>query len=537
VSFPGRLVFMATASTLLLFLHVRPAVAQGDPRTSNQTFAAAKARLVDLINDDKQKRDQNQLQADEDLLSAINRVVLWRLPEDASNRPGFLDSVRLHVNALSWLQELWQPVPRPQPEIADYLADRALDPAFASRLHEVLVTDPVLRNWAASLDNAAQSVRDREQTADMIRYKEFSPEEKQDLLRRNDVPGSLRALRQVVDEMFAGFEHDTVDQREAWTVLQRFLKDDIASQMESAVKERDRWREAAQGLREAFWHGAPEPATLDQAYEHLEVLSRTLRSSYDQLSQLALSPNETPMAFLQEAALSEYLDAEDQFDETVIKACNMPETDQDRAWALNALFGFRGALIDQFDARIAGRYVLAVDTLMGIAKDYLDARRWGPNPFGEAATQFDDSRTVKAINYLDQYEDELLQNGGAHPTLWAAVDVAKNGTLERQTGGWLEWTWLNNDDRNKLTAQNRLIRFAGHSWLLPEGITGGSITSLRDLLAARAQLVGVALDSQVLMADALRDHWIKYLKEIQTENNYPNWSGPPYDLYLKSQPH
>ena len=35
--------------------------------------------------------------------------------------------------------------------------------------------------------------------------------------------------------------------------------------------------------------------------------------------------------------------------------------------------------------------------------------------------------------------------------------------------------------------------------------------------------------------NTMNDRWAKYLKEIQTDNAYPNWSGPPYDLYLKKQ--
>ncbi|MGD0464908.1 MAG: hypothetical protein ABSB74_20680 [Tepidisphaeraceae bacterium] len=33
----------------------------------------------------------------------------------------------------------------------------------------------------------------------------------------------------------------------------------------------------------------------------------------------------------------------------------------------------------------------------------------------------------------------------------------------------------------------------------------------------------------------LEQHWQDYLKEIQDHNDYPNWSGPPYDLYQQHQ--
>ncbi len=30
-------------------------------------------------------------------------------------------------------------------------------------------------------------------------------------------------------------------------------------------------------------------------------------------------------------------------------------------------------------------------------------------------------------------------------------------------------------------------------------------------------------------------HWREYLQEIQAQSDYPNWSAPPYDLYLEKQ--
>ena len=31
---------------------------------------------------------------------------------------------------------------------------------------------------------------------------------------------------------------------------------------------------------------------------------------------------------------------------------------------------------------------------------------------------------------------------------------------------------------------------------------------------------------------SLEVHWLNYLREIQDNNSYGNWSSPPYDLYL-----
>jgi hypothetical protein len=34
----------------------------------------------------------------------------------------------------------------------------------------------------------------------------------------------------------------------------------------------------------------------------------------------------------------------------------------------------------------------------------------------------------------------------------------------------------------------------------------------------------------------LEESWLEYLQRIQAEGNYPNWSGPPCDLYLRNHP-
>lgn len=40
--------------------------------------------------------------------------------------------------------------------------------------------------------------------------------------------------------------------------------------------------------------------------------------------------------------------------------------------------------------------------------------------------------------------------------------------------------------------------------------------------------------NQARAADVLDRHWIAYLQEIQSKGTYPNWSGPPFDLYSKA---
>ncbi|HEX7896349.1 MAG TPA: hypothetical protein VF950_01120 [Planctomycetota bacterium] len=53
------------------------------------------------------------------------------------------------------------------------------------------------------------------------------------------------------------------------------------------------------------------------------------------------------------------------------------------------------------------------------------------------------------------------------------------------------------------------------------------VASRAELDAARAQE-----RAQLAQENALQERWAAYLKEIQSQNDYRNWSKPPHDLYL-----
>jgi hypothetical protein len=54
----------------------------------------------------------------------------------------------------------------------------------------------------------------------------------------------------------------------------------------------------------------------------------------------------------------------------------------------------------------------------------------------------------------------------------------------------------------------------------------------------RGSLAVVSIDGRRQLSPKdkeLESHWVEYLKGIQEKQDYPNWSGPPYDLYLKQR--
>jgi tetratricopeptide (TPR) repeat protein len=53
---------------------------------------------------------------------------------------------------------------------------------------------------------------------------------------------------------------------------------------------------------------------------------------------------------------------------------------------------------------------------------------------------------------------------------------------------------------------------------------------LRDLREIKRRNDGRLADA------ALESRWREYLQQIQGQNDYPNWPGPPYDLYMRARP-
>jgi tetratricopeptide (TPR) repeat protein len=65
--------------------------------------------------------------------------------------------------------------------------------------------------------------------------------------------------------------------------------------------------------------------------------------------------------------------------------------------------------------------------------------------------------------------------------------------------------------------------------LAEQGLTARPDERLR----ARAKAIRERRDSMKLES-RMEAHWVEYLKEIQAQNDYPNWSAPPYDAYVRA---
>jgi hypothetical protein len=525
-----------------ILLSTLTASALGQNSTLSVVFAPYQARLRHLILEEQKKGDTEQLHSDQHLLSAIDRFIqlspfqnLHVTPKHVYvHAPGYGNAIDFHVNRLVWLQSLWQPIPKPQIALAEYLAYRELDDNFDRQLHAVLISDAFLRDWDARVEWGATRTRKAVENQDAVDHQGFSPAKRTQLSQDIDLFGKYRELQQIVNDMLTALDKSPGNSG-AWAPLQSFLKSDIEAQLQDAVKKQQSYTSSGGEIvdnTKTYWYGLKNPPEMNHLFERLVQSGDNVATLYSRFEQRALSPYQTPFTALQDPLLRDYLDADMEWGSELVDLLNMPEMTQDSVSVLIAMFNPAGFLLAQASTRIAGRHYAAVDALKRVVVHYVSARLWDNEKL------FDDSRAMTVINYFDDYLNGLV-DGGTYElsTSWGIKDLTWDARDVWHIGGWAEWRWLGLREHDSLVRQNRLIEFEGSFWLLPEGTTGGKINSGQDLLTARAQFVEVALDDSARMYFALEDHWITYLKGIQSENNYRNWSGPPYDLYRKRRSH
>lgn len=515
-----------------------PSATGQNTNVSARIFAPYESRMRNLIREDQQMRDEKQLQSDQRLLRAIENFVAFDFMSENSgpnsslkyasiDGPGVTESDVLRVNTLVWLQALWQAGPKPQAAIADYVANRERTEDFGNQLHAVMIADPVLSQWDGQITDRASRVRAAIRDKDAVMARDFTPEERADLLRTNDVPGKYHRLDEAVQEMFASLNRNDSAAQSAWSSLQQFIKHDIDSGLFDATGAEK--RDFSTDISDAAWHaGDTPPEAIDRAYKQLSTSAERVKEMRAKAQQRVLFPYETPMAALRDPSLRDLMEAMVEYQDAVVDALNLPEMKGQWAFALgNMLFNMVTPLEDAVDIRAAGQYLLAIRALERTMANFVRGEHWDNYDI------FSDAPAISTVGYFDRYQDALLQGSGTPPTLWGAVDILPSGALDWRVGGWMEWRWLNSDDYQTLSSENRLIEFLKVQWLLPVGVSGSSIRSGPDLLTDHAKYVLVALDKSGLMPFALEDHWVAYLKAVQSEAEYSNWSAPPYDLYIR----
>jgi hypothetical protein len=75
------------------------------------------------------------------------------------------------------------------------------------------------------------------------------------------------------------------------------------------------------------------------------------------------------------------------------------------------------------------------------------------------------------------------------------------------------------------------------SWLAETGYEWANLDSDGRPIPGDLRVASTSARAEARLREhALAERWLRYLKEIQDQKDYGNWSGPPHTLYLARHP-
>jgi len=226
-----------------------------------------------------------------------------------------------------------------------------------------------------------------------------------------DLPGKRWNLIMVVRDILSGANDPSARQS-----IYRFLSKDADLQWNAGVREQDERLRVMTAMDNASWKVAELPASATTHFEKLEALSYKLVLLKGQAIESALSPGQTPAAFLETDALA-FINTQIEFDRELGRALDSPEV-QAYPSLIKTYDGFY-AVWESLDRREAflrgGRWTQAISLLTRVARLVLMAESWDWNEFnpqtGQAAGDFALQRAGQTIDLLNRYKEDGLKRG------------------------------------------------------------------------------------------------------------------------------
>lgn len=369
---------------------------------------------------------------------------------------------------------------------------------FAARVLEHVVSSPVLAPWAGKLKVASDALLNETLKAQHIQF-EPEGEEKNTLRRTLDIEGKRRDLSKIIQEMLGAAGELNPETNAAWTSLYQFLKQSIDESWTTLKENRDVKIKAGYELRNSFLGAAELPSAATAHFEKLEAIDVRLNSMKVDLLEGALAPGQTPMAFLEGNVAQQFINAQIEFDRELVSALDSPSVRSNPALirVFGALYPIWTPLDRYQDFLNSSRWVYSVDLLMQIARTGLMAESWSSQEFdpdtGRSTSQFVVQRAGQTIDSLNKYREAWLEPNAPEVPLYAAVEVDEHGQRVWTHFNWILWKWITASDLDDLKVDGRVVEGIGQRWLLPANSSVKSIGSLKDVHAADARQLIVAL--------------------------------------------
>ena len=363
---------------------------------------------------------------------------------------------------------------------------------FAARIRELVLSSPALAPWADQLTSASNALLQEAVKAEHIKYGESEGEEKNALRRTLDIEGKRRDLFKVIQQMLGAAGELDPERNAAWKPLYQFLRQDIE---QSWIASRDQ----LPSLRQTFWEACKAPAEATAHYEKLEAINSRLNGMKLQVIESALAPDQTPMSFL-EGDVSEFINLEIAFDRELLSALDSPalQADPGLIGCFYGLYSVWESLERYQDYLNSSLWAYSLRLLRQIAVAGQLDEHWIGYEFdpetGKSISEFVVQRAGQTVDSLNKYRETWLEHNAPDGSLYAAVQVDEQGHRVWTHYSWILWKWITNNDLDDLKVDGRVVEGMGRRWLLPANSSVKSIGSLRDVRAADARELIIALD-------------------------------------------
>lgn len=442
---------------------------------------------------------------------AALRALMKRVNEQSPRPPkvsatqvtsnGYWEKLELNVAWYGIMRRFLPTVRGVHPELLNYWVARTEngEGSFAIPAHNVVASIPALAPWADPLKSASDALIRESKQATHITISGAPEEERAAMRRALDLEGKRRDLLGVVRGIMGAAGEIGADDNRAWQPIYRFLKKDADEQWNATLEDRNKKREVAFELRKTFWEALNPPAAATAHFQKLEVLDHKLDAQGVQLLVSALSPGQTPMAFL-EGDARELIDNQIEFDHELVRALDSPEMRADPTLirGFDGLYSVWASLERREGLLQSGRWTQSVGMLMKVARLLLMAESWEWNEVdpenGRTASDFAVQRAGQTIDLLDKYRDDRRKPGAPADPLYAIAEVDDQGRILWSHSGWILWKWITAADLDDLVVDGRVVQGIGRRWLLPAGSPVRAIRSLQDVHDAKAREVMVGLD-------------------------------------------
>jgi exonuclease VII small subunit len=356
----------------------------------------------------------------------------------------------------------------PRAELTAYVADRLLDPEFASRLDALLAElgPGVTLEQRQRLAKRASLYRDAVADGEAVMIREFTPAERLRLLTLNDKEGKRQAAAAQFDDVLSALGRLDARSNPAWAKLLPFLRQDLQSQAGAAGRQRVDEVAIDAALRDAYWHAVPAPFAVEGAFQRLEKLHAELVSAKQVLLESYLTDlSADPSHFiLKDLHLDRYLKAEAAFDAELIKTFESAEVRGDGSLArgLDGIYDLRRSLRRTGDDIRSGRGLRALDALIMLEESRLAAERWqgaGPEALGRTALALQGLRETKA-----RWEKGQAELAPLYGLTTNAADGRRLWTIDG---------WLTTEQVSEMRAKGLITERGGRLFLKDKEVLGG----------------------------------------------------------------